>query len=165
MCASSTTTLGSSPSFSVGHSQNSKNNFVQYLLMMYLCVYLYICLCVFVYVSVCLFRFPSSLSLFLVFASVGGMYVFLSTLLNFITRSAVMLSDSLFSFVRHETRTHIDRFTYSLKVRKSEARSLIRDHSSHATDSSSDSDSDHVTVQSGRLLSAAHPPTNPEHKD
>ena len=94
----------------------------------------------------------------LVFASVGGMYVFLSTVINFITRSVMMLSEGFLSFVHHETRIQMDRFAYSMRMRKADEQSLL------TNDSDSDSESDDATVNSERLL-VSHVPTDPEHKD
>ena len=68
-----------------------------------------------------------------------------------------MLSQTLLLFVHRETRTHMDRFTYSLRMRKGERASLMYD-------SSSDSDSDDATVQAERML-VSRLPTDPEHKD
>ena len=68
-----------------------------------------------------------------------------------------MLTKTLLRYLHRETRTQVDRFAYSLRTRKSERRSLLQD-------SSSDSDSDDATVQSGRLL-VSHLPTDPECKD
>ena len=85
------------------------------------------------------------------------MYIFLSTAIDFITRSMMMLSGSFFLFVHRETQTRMDQFAYSLRIRKSEGKPLMHD-------SNSDSDSDDATVQSGRLL-VSHLPTDPECKD